>query len=124
MLRAQFFFSMVFTYPSFPQSLGSAAGEVDLKVWKSVMINLEAGNNTFAVETYDNLVPEPAGPQARPLLPFKLLPPPHQIDSRLLHAASHPAHFLHACRHARAAHMPLPAVAPTATACSACRINE
>jgi hypothetical protein len=78
---------MVFTYPSFPQSLDCAAGAVDLRVWKNVMINLEAQNNTFAVETYNNLVPEPAGPQARPIPPLYPLIAYHLIRSCLLHIA-------------------------------------
>ena len=55
---------MMFTYPDFPQALSSAGGAVDLHVWKNVMISLESANQTFAVDTYNRLVPEPAGPQA------------------------------------------------------------
>jgi len=60
----QLFFTLVFTYPSFPQSLSLPMGLVDLDVWKNVMITLEGNiNATFAKDTYTRLVPEPAGPQ-------------------------------------------------------------
>ena len=60
----QLFFTLVFTYPSFPQSLTLPTGLVDLEVWKNVMITLEGKTNeTFAKDTYTRLVPEPAGPQ-------------------------------------------------------------
>lgn len=59
----QLFFSLMFTYPSFPQPLSWPTGAVDLQAWKNVMITLEKDNNSFAVETYKLLVPEPAGPQ-------------------------------------------------------------
>ena len=60
----QLFFTLVFTYPSFPQSLALPLGQVDLDVWKNVMITLEGKTNaTFAIDTYNRLVPEPAGPQ-------------------------------------------------------------
>ena len=55
---------MVFTYPAFPQSLSLPTGQIDLEVWKNVMITLEGNKNaTFATDTYNRLVPEPAGPQ-------------------------------------------------------------
>jgi hypothetical protein len=55
---------MVFTYPAFPQSLSLPTGQMDLEVWKNVMITLEGNKNaTFAIDTYNHLVPEPAGPQ-------------------------------------------------------------
>jgi hypothetical protein len=57
------FFSWVFTYPSFPQPLSWPTGQVDLQVWKNVMITLMKDNDTFAIDTYNLLVPEPAGPQ-------------------------------------------------------------
>lgn len=64
MVRLQLFFTLVFTYPSFPQSLALPTGLVDLEVWKNVMITLEGPTNaTFAKDTYTRLVPEPAGPQ-------------------------------------------------------------
>lgn len=60
------FFSLVFTYPSFPQPLSLPSGRMDLEVWKNVMITLMKENDTFATHTYDLLVPEPAGPQVHP----------------------------------------------------------
>ena len=64
MVCLQLFFTLVFTYPSFPQSLTLPTGLVDLEVWKNVMITLEGKTNaTFAKDTYTRLVPEPAGPQ-------------------------------------------------------------
>ena len=63
MAPVQLFFSMLFTYPSFPQQLSTPTGQIDLSVWKKVMINCAADNNTLAVDTYTRLVPEPAGPQ-------------------------------------------------------------
>ena len=64
LVPVQFFFTLVFTYPAFPQSLVLPTGQVDLDVWKNVMINLEGNANaTFATDTYNRLVPEPAGPQ-------------------------------------------------------------
>ena len=63
-MPAQLFFTLVFTYPAFPQSLALPMGQVDLECWKNVMINLEGKTNaTFAIDTYNRLVPEPAGPQ-------------------------------------------------------------
>ena len=60
----QLFFTLVFTYPAFPQSLSLPTGQIDLEVWKNVMITLEGNKNaTFAADTYHRLVPEPAGPQ-------------------------------------------------------------
>ncbi|CAL8463647.1 g3181 [Coccomyxa elongata] len=60
---AQLFFSLMFTYPSFPQPLSWPTGAIDLQAWKNVMITLEKDNDSFAVDTYKLLVPEPAGPQ-------------------------------------------------------------
>ncbi len=60
----QLFFTLVFTYPAFPQSLHLPTGQIDMEVWKNVMITLEGNNNaTLATDTYERLVPEPAGPQ-------------------------------------------------------------
>lgn len=65
----QLFFSLMFTYPSFPQPLSWPTGAVDLQAWKNVMITLEKDNDSFAVDTYKLLVPEPAGPQVCQLTP-------------------------------------------------------
>lgn len=62
-VSVQLFFSLMFTYPSFPQPLSWPFGAVDLQAWKEVMITLEKDNDSFAVDTYKMLVPEPAGPQ-------------------------------------------------------------
>lgn len=63
-VHVQLFFTFVFTYPSFPQPLALPTGQVDLETWKRVMITLEGPtNSTFAIDTYNRLVPEPAGPQ-------------------------------------------------------------
>lgn len=88
-VRAQLFFTMMFTYPDFPQSLSSTGGAVDLRVWKSIMINLEASNQTFAKDTYNRLVPEPVGPQAS--------------SPAVLTSAAGLGHMVHACESARAA---------------------